>query len=387
MTGLHRARREAHALLVIGFLTLATACAGGAGTGTGSSGLIGAEGVLVDRVIETGTCEAFEGVDYCPADAPDALPSGKFISTPFEDDASIGCFRSSSGAALCLFVFSFEPQGFEDSQEFVIALRGAATEEPWELFSLSEPPMGDEEDADLIVSSIVVDLADDAGEEIQLAILAFESQAQSLPETVETLAELGAETVFLVPPLAAIPEVPDEEAALEQARGATACAVTGIVSFCPTDVTFPPGSLDPAVGPPPFPSTTRIDFTSPSPIPCRLSGDGTRCTAEVGFSVLGDVGFYYRPAARVRTATPRPWFLGFEVEEPLEIDLDVPRPFTTTATVDLTGLDREAPFEIDLVLLVDALDPADLADSVPTLHEAVPDYAFVPPPLLLEVTE
>ena len=385
MKGLQTTGERLRSLALMALGIFASACAGG--TGTGSSGLIGAEGVLVERVIETRTCEAFEGVDYCPADTPDALPSGKFISTPFDDDSSIGCFRSASGSALCVFVFSFEPRGFSQSEEFVIALRGASTDEPWELFSLSEPPTAEEEEFDLIVSSIVIDLADEAGEEIQLGILAFDGQVAELPETSETLAELGAEAVFLVPPVSAIPEVPDEETALATARDATACAVTGVVSFCPTGVTFEPGTLEPALGPPPFPSATRIDFDSSRPLACHLLADGSMCEVTIEFSVLGDIGFWYRPATRVRSQPDALWSLGFEVEEPDEIDLDVPRTFSTTATVDLTGVPDDEPLEIDLVLLVDALDPADLPEVIPTIHEAVPDYAFVAPVILLEAPE
>lgn len=92
-------------------------------------------------------------------------------------------------------------------------------------------------------------------------------------------------------------------------------------------------------------------------------------------------------AARVRGAAPDEWRLGEEVEEPLEIDLDVARPFTATATVELIGVDVGEPIEIDLAILVDALDPLDLPSSVSTLNEAVPVYAFLPEPLLLEIVE
>lgn len=369
---------------VVGILALAwlTGCAGG--TGTGSSGLIGTEGALVARVVETGECEKFESVDYCPADKPNALPSGKFISTPFDDETSIGCFRSESGSALCVFVFSFEPQGFGADDEFVIAIRGLDTEEPWDLFSLREPLTEEEEDADLIVTSIVIDLADDTGEVIQLGILAFPEPVGDLPFTSETLAELGAEAVFLAPPLDAIPELTNEDAAIGEVRATEMCVTAGVVALCPTDVTFEPGVLEPALGPPPFPSLTRIAMETSAPVRCELELGGSRCTADIDFSVLGDIGIYYRLAARIGDGE---WRLGEEVEEPLEIDIDVPRPFTATATVELVGVDTSAPVEVDFAILVDALDPLDLPSSLPTLNEAVPNYAFLPGPLLLEIVE
>ncbi len=371
--------------LTIGIvLGLVSGCAGG--TGTGSSGLIGTEGALVSRVVETGTCEQFDGVDYCPSDTPDALPSGKFVSTPFDEESSIGCFRSESGSALCVFVFTFEPQGFDASEEFVIGIRGADSDEPWDLFSLREPLTEEEEDAELIITSIVIDLADDSGEQIQLAILAFPEPVVDLPETSDTLAELGAETVFLAPPLDAIPELPDESAAIAEVRSTETCVTAGVVAMCPTDVTFAAGTLEPALGPPPFPSTTRMEVSSASPIVCLLETGGSRCTAEIDFSILGDIGIYYRLATRVSDLGDA-WRLGEEVEEPLEIDLDEVRPFTATATVELVGIDTTGPVEIDLAILVDALDPADLPSSLPSLNEAVPVYAFLPAPLLLEIIE
>lgn len=366
--------------LVAAWAVVIVGCAGG--TGTGSSGLIGTEGALVSRVIETGTCEKFEGVDYCPADSPDALPSGKYVSTPFDDQTSIGCFRSESGSALCVFVFSFEPQGFGADEEFVIAIRGANTEEPWDLFSLREPLTEDEEDADLIITSIVIDLADETGEQIQLGILAFPEPVSNLPFTTETLAELGAEAVFLAPPLDAIPELPDEDGAIDEVRASQSCVTAGVVALCPTDVTFEAGMLEPALGPPPFPSTARIEMSTASPVRCELELGGSRCTAQVDFSVLGDIGIYYRVAARVGDDD---WRLGEEVEEPLEFDLDVARPFTATATVELVGVDTSAPVEIDLAILVDALDPLDLPSEVSSLNEAVPVYAFLPDRLLLDI--
>lgn len=379
MTGFGIGTRWWRAISLALALTTA-ACAGG--TGTGSSGLIGTEGALVARVVETGECEQFDGVDYCPADEPNALPSGKYISTPFDDQTSIGCFRSESGSALCVFVFSFEPQGFSADDEFVIAIRGADTEEPWDLFSLREPLTEEEEDADLIITSIVIDLADDSGEQIQLGILAFPEPVANLPETTDTLAELGAEAVFLAPPLDAIPELPDEAGAIAEVRATGTCVTAGVVALCPTDVTFEAGTLEPALGPPPFPSTTRLEFDTTAPVRCVLEVGGSRCTAEIDFSVLGDIGIYYRLATRVGDDD---WRLGEEVEEPLEIDLDVARPFTATATVELVGVDTSQPVEIDLAILVDALDPLDLPSSVPTLNEAVPVYAFLPEPLLLDI--
>ena len=94
---------------VLGLLLLLSGCAGG----SGSSGLIGAEGILVSRVIETQTCEEGAGLTYCPTDVPDALPSGEFISTPFDDETSLGCFATEEFAR-CAFVFSFAPEGFAE---------------------------------------------------------------------------------------------------------------------------------------------------------------------------------------------------------------------------------------------------------------------------------
>lgn len=367
-------------LLALLLALTTSACAGG--TGTGSSGLIGTEGALVARVVESGECEEFGGVDYCPADAPEALPSGKYISTPFDEQTSIGCFRSESGSALCVFVFSFEPQGFAANEEFVVALRDSDSEEPWDLFSLREPLTEEEEEADLIVTSIVIDLADEAGEQIQLGILAFPEPVDDLPLTTASLAELGAEAVFLAPPLDAIPELTDEDGAIAEARASQSCVTAGVVAFCPVDVTFEAGKLEPALGPPPFPATTRLELGVTSPVLCTLEVGGSRCTAEIEFTVLGEIGIYYRMATRVGNSD---WRLGEEVEEPLEIDIEVPRPFTATATVELIGVDTSAPVEIDLAILVDPLDPIDLPSSLPTLNEAVPVYTFLPGPLLLDV--
>lgn len=384
MKGIGLGTRATRAIVLGLWFALSIGCAGG-GTGTGSSGLIGAEGVLVSRVVETGTCEQFDGVDYCPADKPDALPSGKFISTPFDEESSIGCFRSESGTALCVFVFSFEPRGFEKEGEFVIAIRDFETDQPWELFSLREPLTEEEEDADLIITEIVIDLADESGEELQLAILAFPEAVVDLPETTETLAELGAEAVFLTPRLEAIPELPDEDSAIAEVRSSGTCVVAGVVKFCPTGVTFDEGTLEPAIGPPPLRADSRVEITTPTPARCQLQADGKGCLVDIDFSVLGDVGFYYRMAARV-VGGQGVWELGEEVEEPPEFFVDEPRSFVAEAYVDLAGRSGEV-HEVDLAILVDALDPADLPDTVAQLNEAVPVYAFFGMPFRITVTE
>ena len=372
--------------VLVTLASLAFGCAGG--TGTGSSGLISTEGVLVSRVIETGECEKFDGVDYCPADSPDALPSGKYISTPFDESSSVGCFKSESGSALCVFVFSFEPQGFDEQEEFVIGVREAGSDDPWELTSLRDPADEELDDVDLIISVVVVDLADGAGDELQLAILAFDEPVVGLPAESETLAQLGAEVVFVAPPIEAIAELPDEEAAIDEVRATQDCVAAGVANFCPTGVTFEAGRLGPLLGPPPIPSATRVEFEVPSPLPCVLEVGNSRCTAEIEFSVVGDLGFYYRMASRVHGADdPQPWRLGEEVDEPAEFDVEEVRTFVATATVELTGIDTNKPIEIDLVVLVDPLDPLDLPREIQSLNEAVPAYVFLPGPLTIELVE
>ena len=368
------------------FAALLVGCAGG--IGTGSSGLIGAEGVLVSQVIETGECQEFDGVDYCPSDAPTALPSGKYVSTPFDESSSVGCFRSDSGSALCVFVFSFSPQGFGAQEEFVIAVKEAGSEAPWELTSLRDPADAELEDVDLIISSLVIDLADPGGEELQLAILAFPQPVEDLPSESETLASLGAEVVFLAPPVEAIPELPDEAAAIAEVRETQDCVGAGVANFCPTGVTFEAGVLGPLLGPPPIPSETRVDLVGDSPLPCVLEVGGSRCTAEIEFSVLGDLGFFYRVATRVAEAEEeRPWRLGEEVAEPFEVDLEEARWFVATATVELFGVDPSEPLALELAFLVDPLPPGDLPLEVSALNETVPTYVFVAPETPIELIQ
>ncbi len=381
--------RRAHGRLpslALGLLAWMVGCVGG--SGTGSSGLIGAEGILVARVIETQTCEEFEGVDYCPADAPDALPSGQFISTPFDDDSSVGCFQLEASDAVCVFVFSFEPSGFDQTQGFALAERLVGSDGPWDVFTISEPLEEGDEDFDLITVSIVIPLEDESGGELQLALLAFEEAVPDLPEESRTLAELGAETIFLVPPLAALPEVPDEESALETARTSTQCATTGVVAFCPSGVTFEPALPQAPLGPPMFDSPARLDVPIPTPLPCTRAPDDPRfCISVVDMETLGDVAFYLQPASRVRGVPGAPWTPGEEVETPFEIDLEEVLEFQAQMVVDLEGVDTTQPVEIDLVILVDTLDPFLEFESLSDLHETIPTYVFVTAPVLLDIED
>lgn len=365
---------------VLGLLLLLSGCAGG----SGSSGLIGAEGILVSRVIETQTCEEGAGLTYCPTDVPDALPSGEFISTPFDDETSLGCFATEEFAR-CAFVFSFAPEGFAESQGFAIALREVDSDDEWEIFDLNLAPLGDELDADLIETTVVVDVAEPDGTELQLAILSFSRPPSDLPWTSPTLAELGAEVVFLAPPLQAITELGDEDTAIDAARRGEICEDFGLVAFCPTDVTLPPGVLEPALGAQPFPSETRFAFDSRSPIPCLLEVGGSRCVAEIEFSVVGDIGSFFRVAARVPGDPDGRWRLGEEIADDWEIDLEEKRSFTARATVELFGVEIDGPLEVEIAFLVDPLDPLDLGLSIAYLNEAVPTYVFVPPVSILEV--
>jgi hypothetical protein len=371
-------RRRVHGLCALVFLV--AGCAGG----TGSSGLIGAEGILVSRVIETQTCEEGAGLTYCPTDVPEALATGEFISTPFDDETSLGCFKA-DGVGICAFVFSFAPEGFAESQGFALALREADSDDEWEVFDLSEGPTGDELDADLIVTTVVVDVAEPDGTELQLAILSFPGPPTDLPWTTPTLAELGADVVFLAPPLPAITELGSEDVAIEAAREGDLCEDYGLVAFCPTDVTLPEGVLEPALGPQPFPSQTRFDFETRSPILCVLEVGGSRCVAEIDFSVTGDIGTFFRVAARAPGDPEARWRLGEEIADDWEVDLEEKRSFTARATVELFGVETDGVLEVEIAVLVDPLDPLDLGRSIDFLNEAVPTYVFVPPVSRLEI--
>ena len=65
------------------------------------------------------------------------------------------------------------------------------------------------------------------------------------------------------------------------------------------------------------------------------------------------------------------------VEEAEIIYVDEARPFVSSVLLDLDGVDLSQPVAIDLVILVDPLEPADIPDRLDDLNEALPFYAFV----------
>ena len=65
--------------ILLGGLVLGlVGCGGG---GSGSTGLVTSESVVVDDVRSGGTCDAFDDVTYCGSDSPDAIaPGGQSVS-------------------------------------------------------------------------------------------------------------------------------------------------------------------------------------------------------------------------------------------------------------------------------------------------------------------
>lgn len=244
-----------------GFLAIALVLAGaalvqGCAGGSGSSGFGIAESIVLQRVADRQSCEIFDGILYCPADAtgeatpteiptatasptaeaaetqtpatpeltqtpaptqgttpmpqftptiePTTVPSptgpldaGIHTNAPRQLD-NLFCTPVEFGQS-CAVDFQFSASGFDDDEAFRVAVRLADTDEPW----LVLEPVAATDSAFVYSVRIPFDptrpLAPE--ERIQLVVLVFERDPGPVPEHVARLSDTGADQAFVVTPI------------------------------------------------------------------------------------------------------------------------------------------------------------------------------------------
>lgn len=211
---------ERHRVIaLVSVLGLAVACGGG----SGSTGLIDAEGVLIDHVRQTGTCaESKAGTAFCATNSPNATaPGGQrarvVAGTPSPQAtptaiASVGATPTPvatggessptptgapSAAPTPTASPSPEPrtvqvvvEGFGPDAACAVAARAAGSDGAWRTGPLATVDEG----TDPITFTIPPDVAEPS----ELVLLCF-APARALPAEIATLTETDPTVVFVLP--------------------------------------------------------------------------------------------------------------------------------------------------------------------------------------------
>ena len=132
---------------------------------------------------------------------PTATPTGMHIDTSIDGTAPVACVQTSTPAG-CTFTFAFFPRGFPPSAAYRVAVRTAGPAGEWSISSEVAPsgPLG-ASDFETPVTAPGSVSATDHGASIQVAVLVFEHPPQSLPSSVQLLADTGADFAFVTPAL------------------------------------------------------------------------------------------------------------------------------------------------------------------------------------------
>lgn len=192
------------------------ACAGGSGS-SGFDGVRAAEVAAIDQALEDGNCVAHDRLTICPAreqccpvpatpaeqptPEPTAAPPADAtpqIETRLDAAASVVCAAIAPGDSCALSVV-FTPRGFPPGARYFVAVRGNETDADW-LVSPAEPAAAT---AGRFVSPAT--LAPNTTE-VQLAILVFDNEPESLAARVEQLADTGATLAYVTHVLMVLPE-------------------------------------------------------------------------------------------------------------------------------------------------------------------------------------
>jgi hypothetical protein len=185
---------------------LLAACAGGSGS-SGFDIVSGSENAAIQRALAEHRCITRQGLTICPANEtplPTSTPQPG-VDTGTLDPNGTTCVEAPSNT--CSFALPFAPQGLPVSAIFRAAVREDAGGR-WrigEALPSSGTPSAPTFDAPVTVA------APPTGQgtaTVQIAILAFLAPAASVPDTVDQLADSGADFAFVTPEVVLRPEAP-----------------------------------------------------------------------------------------------------------------------------------------------------------------------------------
>jgi hypothetical protein len=116
------------------------------------------------------------------------IPSQPSVDTNIEPDDTIPCELVGADGP-CFFVFTFQPQGLPSAASYRVAVRTRNPEGDWLVLPVVD-------------NSAVIEIdTSPSGPDYQIAVLAFTEEPPFVPETVELLADTGADYAFVTPVL------------------------------------------------------------------------------------------------------------------------------------------------------------------------------------------
>ncbi len=299
------------ARLVTLALLLTLAACGGVG-GSGSSGLTERAAI---RVAQTDlTCAPSGSVNYCPTDETDVLPTGEEVFTPIGDTTVVECFEVGEFDILCEYVLTFDPVGFGEQTNFLIATRPFDTDDAWLVGP--ETDLYEDEDDPLATNEIPFDPFDFDDDKLQMAFVPVTADMDTSVQNVDHLEELGGELVFAAPPVETVYlELPDEDVAIEMALAQNNCVDAGVMFVCPTGQRFPPTIIEPSFGIPLFFFESEVTVVESEPFACLVDPGGDTCSFLLRYRIEGLIELTHQAATRVVMdgEEPGPWRLSQEV--------------------------------------------------------------------------
>ena len=176
-------------LIALLLVTGLAACSGG------SSGFdIVPESTAISRALASGRCVAQPSLRICPADVPAPGRGPEQIDTaPVESTA---CVQDAAGFA-CPLAVPFLPSGFAPTVAYRLAVREPVPGQGWVIGLAVRPEGPGAPSTDAPVTVDVPAASAPGGFETQFAILVFLDGDGTTPDRVDTLAETGADYVFV----------------------------------------------------------------------------------------------------------------------------------------------------------------------------------------------
>jgi len=188
-------------LSVVGLALVLHACAGG----SGSSGfdVSSAETAAIREVLTTGRCVPVSDTELtvCPADVASPQGAPGSVMAGVDPASAVPCVLSAADS--CAFTFPFMADGFPPEAVYRVATRSIDPLGAWRVSAAptANPAPGSAPDFDV---PVLIERPSDAptgSSSVQLAVLVYLAAPSSIPSTVNTLVESGADFAYVVTPI------------------------------------------------------------------------------------------------------------------------------------------------------------------------------------------